>query len=118
LYWVAAVAYYQKKRDELNFIKRLIDQWAKNYNGISATKWDSKIIDDYHLKEQCEQKGVEYWKDKFKNKLFESSYIDEWFKIMLLARFKMANMKEQYRELYNMSFNTEFSFIKEKMPQI
>ena len=123
IYWVSAIAYYQKKRDKLRFVERLLTEWGnRDYEGldIEPTKWDKNTIEELQLKEEFEQKAIlQPKKDIEANKLiqavdyFNSTYVKEWYQIMLLAQFKKLKLKDEFQEVFNTRFTTEFGIIKE-----
>jgi thymidylate synthase len=120
LYWVSAVAYYQKKRDELNFINRLLNSWDTNYDNleIPTHKWTKDTTDDLKLKEHYE--SINLWESSSKIVLdslnnFKTDYIRDWMKIMLLYNYKKNNDKENYKNIHNTVFNSEFRQIKNKI---
>lgn len=119
LYWIAGVAYYQKKRDVLEFPRRLLNEWKDDYSIVKTTKWDKILIEELSLKEDIE-KGFEdatkddrYFIDAIS--LFNSAYVREWYMIMLLAHAKQTNDKEMFDSAYNRHWETEFSLIRESI---
>jgi thymidylate synthase len=120
LYWIAAVAYYQKKRDELEFIDRLLDSWENDYDtlGIEPHHWDKNTIEDLEYKEELENSKI--WNSKFENvtdalSKFTTDYVRDWFKIMLLANFKANKEKEKFSQIYATQFNSEFAKIRDSI---
>lgn len=111
LYWVAAVAYYQKKRDELKFVERLISQWSDNYNGITPTLWTKDLVEQLALKEQFENQTSNL---DFESQLSSLSipYVNEWYRIMLLAQFKKQLKKDEFEHVSQMQWQTEFGRLK------
>lgn len=114
LYWVAAVAYYQKKRDELKFVERLVEQWTNNYDSITPTMWTKELTDQLALKELFER---QFPKSDFESQLKELSipYVNEWYRIMLLAQFKQQKMKSEFEYVQQMKWQTEFSLLKDSI---
>lgn len=117
LYWVSAVAYYQKKRDKLSFVERLLNQWNTDYNssGISSHIWTKETNSDLRLKEHYE--AINIWNSKPSKVIeslskFKTDYISDWMKIMILANYKKQGKKTEFDEIYNLDFNSEFSEIK------
>ncbi len=113
IYWVSAVAYYQKKRDALNFPQRLLDQWEHTYESaeIAPTIWNQDHIDDFEKKEVAEELLRSGQKDT-KSVIFKTDYIKEWYWITLLYHFKKDKDKEKFNNLYNSQWITEFKLIK------
>jgi hypothetical protein len=118
LYWISAVAYYQKKRDILNFPQRLIDQWKYNYHNIKTTKWDKNLVEELILKEEHEFKMINSKGDRSQEILtfisnLKNDYIKEWYKITGLKVARINNNKDIFYHIYNSEWNTEFKFIKD-----
>jgi hypothetical protein len=124
IYWVAAHAYYQKKRDKLRFVERLLEEWENDYEGfgIEPTHWDNTTIEELQYKEKYEQKVIaqpekEVPAKELINEItsFRPGYVREWYKIMIIAQFKKMKMKNEFDDVYNTLFDTEFSLIKESI---
>lgn len=120
LYWVASVAYYQKKRDELEFIDRLLDNWKYDYDtaNVSPHHWTKATNEDLKLKEHYESIGL--WNSNISNiadslEAFKTDYIRDWMKIMLLTNFKKQNNKEKFEQIHASDFNSEFSLIRDSI---
>lgn len=116
LYWVSAVAYYQKKRDTLNFTERLMEQWNTDYTSVPSTKWTKETIEDLQFKEQLESDMENTLVSDIESKIsaFKTDYIREWFIIMLMANYKHTD-KDKYKQLLNTDFKSEFKQIKESL---
>lgn len=118
LYWVAAVAYYQKKRDKLEFPQRLLAEWSQDYSTIVATGWNVDLVDELKLKEETEQyllSGGRLQQAVDDLNLFKVDYPREWLMIMLLANAKQAGQKDIFEELLKMNWRTEFGILKESI---
>jgi thymidylate synthase len=120
IYWVSAIAYYQKKRDKLKFTKRLLEEWKHNYYiaQIKPTHWDRDILDDLELKERYEAKlrgeeiDLEYGPALSD---FRTDYVREWCKIMTLYHYRASKLKDQFEELSRSAWHTEFGLIKDSI---
>jgi hypothetical protein len=117
VYWVSAVAYYQKKRDKLNFPRRLIDQWEYTYEtaNICTTEWNNDIIEDFIVKEGHERQLREdsfYAKNDVKLK---TDYMKEWYDIMRLYHLKKIKDRKTFEYLMKRDWHTEFSLIKDSI---
>lgn len=114
LYWVAAVAYYQKKRDELKFVERLVSQWSDNYEGIVPTTWTKELVEQLELKEQFERQFPQVdFEDQLKE--LRIPYANEWYRMMLLAQFKKQRMKDEFQHIAQLPWVTEFSLLKDSI---
>lgn len=119
LYWLSAVLYYQKKRDQLKFVDRLLNQWNTNYDSINSTKWDKNIITDLETKEEIEKKIIlsndkefrKYEAFKCYNSL-NTNYVKDWFKIIMLKIFKTDKDKKSFTMIQESDWNTEFKYLK------
>jgi hypothetical protein len=114
IYWVSAIAYYQKKRDKIKFVDRLINQWNGNYDNIQTTHWDKDIINDLEIKETIEANVRDGGKIELINGL-KTPYVREWTNIMLMAEAKMRDDKETFSQLKNLTWTTEFAFIRDSL---
>lgn len=121
VYWVSAVAYYQKKRDVLNFPQRLLDQWEHTYDsaGIKPTIWTQDHIDDFEKKEVAEAwlrnpttpiNPVDTEKDYFK-----TDYMKEWYWITLLFHLRQDKQKDLFKFIQGPEWKTEFKLIKDSI---
>jgi hypothetical protein len=115
LYWISAVAYYQKKRDEMKFVERLLDKWQDNYDNIKCSKWNKDYIEDFAYKENCEvwmimNPDFEKIQESFTK--FKTDYMREWYKIMVLANLKKNKMFKEFRIIKESEWKTEFGIIK------
>lgn len=118
LYWIAAVAYYQKKRDKLEFSQRLLQQWSQNYSNLKTTKWDIELTDELAYKEEVEESlrgGSSLQQAIDSSYLFKSDYAREWLLIMLLAYAKKNKQVEEFEHIYRLPWITEFSLLKESI---
>jgi len=115
IYWVSAIAYYQKKRDKLKFVERLLDQWDTDYTEIQSTPWDNKILDDLIEKEKIEQHFVDDPSFLEKDPILETDYVQEWFWIMQLYHFRKTKNKQAFEKLTKRPWLSEFSLIKESI---
>lgn len=120
LYWIAAVAYYQKKRDKLNFIERLLDQWELDYSKakVEPHVWTKETNEDLRLKEHYE--SINIWDSKIDKVIesisnFKTDYVRDWMKIMMLANYKKQGKKNEFNSIYDLEFNSEFSIIKKSI---
>jgi len=120
LYWMSAIAYYQKKRDQLNFVNRLLDAWSLNYQTgkYEPHKWTKETVEDLKLKEHYE--SINLW-DSGPDKLikdisnFKTNYIKDWFKIMALGNYKLQGNRNNFLKVYNTIFDSEFREIKKSI---
>lgn len=123
IYWISAIAYYQKKRDTMRFVDRLLDSWEDDYTRLSVqpTHWTPDFIKDLELKEEIERLGRENYfslpLDRGGNMLdmlgdIKSDYIREWTQIMLLAEAKKQRNKVAFQSVLEHQWNTEFAAIK------
>lgn len=116
LYWIAGVAYYQKKRDVLQFPQRLITEWNDDYSKVNSTKWNKSLIEELTLKENIEAT----FNDETKNdyyfidavNLFKIPYVREWYMTMLLAKAKQQGDKDVFQDIVRRHWETEFRLIK------
>jgi len=117
IYWVSAIAYYQKKRDEMKFVDRLLDQWSNNYSklNIQPTHWDQSFLYDLQLKECFEESLRRESCTDVKLDDIKSDYIREWAKIMLLYHLKKDKRKDEFQEIIRSDWHTEFKFIKDSI---
>jgi len=119
LYWISAVAYYQKKRDFLNFTQRIINQWKDSYDNIQTTKWDKNLIEELELKEEHEKKILLSTSKQrtYKIPIFISNlkndYVKEWYKIIGLKLSRLDSNKDSFDNIFNSTWNTEFKLIKD-----
>ena len=122
IYWVAAKAYYQKKRDKLRFIERLLEEWENDYEGfgIEPTRWTNRTLEELDHKEEFEQRVILAPNPLPPSSVlineitsFNPGYVREWYKLMLLAQFKKLKMKDEFQEIFDTRFTTEFGKIKE-----
>lgn len=117
IYWVSAIAYYQKKRDKLKFVERLLNQWENNYQiaEIHPTKWNRDVLDDIEEKEKIEQQFTTDKSSLYNDSDFKTDYIREWFWLMKLHHFKQTKDKVNFEELFNRDWVTEFKLIKKNI---
>lgn len=117
IYWVAAIAYYQKKRDKIKFVERLLDQWELNYEkaSIQPTAWDNNILEDLVEKEKFEQQFIINDSTLKKEPFFKTDYVKEWFWLMKLYHFRKAKDKESFDAITNSVWTTEFKLIKDSI---
>jgi hypothetical protein len=120
LYWVSAVAYYQKKRDEMKFVDRLLKDWKDDYRSckIKSSTWNKDFIEDFKNKEIFESLiEVNPDPEKIEESLskFKTNYVKEWYKVMLLAYFKKNKKKKEFKDIFDSEFKTEFKLIKESI---
>ena len=116
IYWVSAIAYYQKKRDKLHFVERLLDQWENDYRDITPTHWDNKLIEDLIEKEKIEQHFVKDPTFLMKQPWdFHTDYVQEWFWLMKLYHFRKMKDKKSFDVIASRKWNTEFGIIKESI---
>lgn len=118
LYWVATVAYYQKKRDVLQFPQRLLAEWDKDYQSFTETKWDKSLLTELSFKEELEQSArLGSLGSNLIDEIgaFSVPYAQEWYMIMLLAEFKAAGKKDEFKEVFSRTWHTEFNFIKDSI---
>jgi len=122
LYWISAVAYYQKKRDKLRFAERLLEQWKKTYKDVQTTKWNTDIINDLDCKEVLEKDIIlDINLNKRRNNCYQcleqlnTDYVKEWFKIIMLKIFKIDKDKKSFKDIQNSKWHTEFSLIKDSI---
>ena len=114
IYWVSAVAYYQKKRDRIKFVERLLDRWTGNYNNLQTSHWNKDIVSDLELKEDIEKNVRSGGKIELTNNL-KTPYVREWTNIMLMAEAKIRNDKELFTQLKNLEWTTEFRLIRDSL---
>lgn len=121
IYWVSAVAYYQKKRDEMKFVDRLLDQWKDDYATLSiqTTHWIPDIVKDLQVKEDIEEMARRIhpgnWTFSEWLSHINSPYVSEWARIMLLAEAKKKKDKEIFKEILVQPWVTEFGIIKDSI---
>jgi thymidylate synthase len=121
IYWVSAIAYYQKKRDEMKFVDRLLDKWKDSYQSLNVerTRWNQDTIKDLQVKEEIEEIAREglvnmgALKDHLSH--IVSSYVSEWTKIMVMAEAKIVKDKNTFDYLVNDPWYTEFGKIKDSI---
>lgn len=122
LYWVAAIAYYQKKRDTTGFASRLVNQWKSLYSAnLISTRWTKEVLID--LGEEARLEHSWYYEPHLLQppsyvkavSRFQTDYIREWYKIMLLAYFKKIKAKDEFQEIQNSEWRTEFGHLKESI---
>ena len=114
LYWVAGVAYYQKKRDVLEFPQRLIRDWKDDYTKITPTRWNQEIISDLESKENIESNFINL--DASLNSIsnLKTDYVKEWTKIMLLHKLKREK-NSILRDILSEDWKTEFKIIRDSL---
>jgi thymidylate synthase len=112
IYWVAAIAYYQKKRDKLKFIDRLLESWKLNYSSISPTHWSPDFITDLQIKEEYEKSLRENSSGPSLPDI-KTDYVREWAQIMALYHYKKN--KQEFQKIYNLPWVTEFKYIKDSL---
>jgi len=118
IYWVASIVYYQKKRDEMKFVDRLIEQWSDDYTKlkIKTTHWTPDIIKDLQVKEEVEELArtvrPSSWAFSEWISHISSPYVSDWTKIMLLAEAKKQKDREIFKEIFNQKWDSEFNSIK------
>jgi len=122
LYWISAVAYYQKKRDKLKFAERLIEQWADTYQNIISTKWNIDVTKDLEIKENYErsmllakESGARYTIAHQCLEQLKTDYGREWFKIAMLKIFKIDKNKKAFNAVKKSKWFTEFNLIKDSI---
>jgi len=118
IYWVAAIAYYQKKRDKLRFVERLLEQWNQDYEKaeIQPTVWDNKILDDLIEKEKTEQHFATNDTMLMKEPFFKTDYVREWYWLMKLYHFRKLKDKRNFDIVVNEKrWTTEFKLIKDNI---
>lgn len=117
IYWVAAVAYYQKKRDKLKFVERLLQEWKDDYNrsDIETTVWNNKILEDFVEKEKVEQAFNSSESALHIEPIFQTDYVKEWFWLMKLYHLRKRRDKKEFESLINSPWNTEFKLIKDSI---
>lgn len=113
LYWVSAVAYYQKKRDELKFVERLLNEWQRDYNNIDSHRWNYNTISDLEIKEQIEEHARKNLPINDLYSKLKTYYVKEWTKVMLLANYKKSKDIKNFNDITRAHWETEFSLIKD-----
>jgi hypothetical protein len=113
IYWVSAIAYYQKKRDRLKFVERLLQQWSLNYRkaNIAPVKWNHEFYSDFAKKEILEKQLRDGLNIDLEN--IQTPYIKEWLKIMLLYHLKKD--KDEFKKIYDSTWLTEFGLLKDSI---
>lgn len=119
IYWVAAIAYYQKKRDKTKFVSRLLDNWKINYSNLTPTLWTPQLANDMATKEGLEKSlregGDIKEMEESESFIHLHDYIKEWIKIMALAEAKKRKDKDSFQRLKASVWETEFSIIKDSI---
>jgi hypothetical protein len=121
IYWISAIAYYQKKRDEMKFVDRLIQQWSDDYTKLKITPshWSPDFIKDLQIKEEIEELARSAhpsgWAFQEWINRISSPYVSEWTRIMLLAEAKRNKDKEIFQEILKQPWITEFGKIKDSL---
>lgn len=114
IYWISSVAYYQKKRDQMQYVSRILEAWTGNYDSIQTTHWNKDIIADLEIKETIEEAVREGGKIEPANNL-KTPYVREWTNIMLMAEAKMRNDKNNFALIKNQTWSTEFDLIRDSL---